>query len=120
MRMTVNIRGVSIGLEYLVHLPPIADPEVPWRIILVERIVTENHDRSVFGQRGKRFTQPLKLIGSEPRPWSGHRSIQCRHVPHSFLRAHLARGPIIGSAAHGIDAYECDAFVLKGPRRVAE
>jgi hypothetical protein len=47
--MTVDIRDVGIGLENLMNLAPITDPEIPWRIVLVERIVTENYDRSVFG-----------------------------------------------------------------------
>src|SRR5213595_975452 len=48
VRVTVDIRDVAIGLENLVHLTPVAHPEVPGRVVLIQWIVAENHDRLVL------------------------------------------------------------------------
>ena len=55
MRVTVNVGDFGVGLEHLVHLAPVAHPEVPRRIVLVERIVAEDDDRPVPVPIGKRL-----------------------------------------------------------------
>src|SRR3546814_18153760 len=59
--VAVDVGDVGEAGEDLVHFAPVAHPEVPQWIVLVERVVTEDEDRLVVGQVGDVAAEPLAL-----------------------------------------------------------
>src|SRR3546814_7294533 len=57
-RSAVDVGDVGEAGEDLVHFAPVAHPEVPQWIVLVERVVTEDEDRLVVGQVGDVAAEP--------------------------------------------------------------
>ena len=82
--------------------------------------MAEDHDGSVLGPARERLVQPLQLIAADAGPRPGHAAVQRGHVPHPLLGAHLLRGPVVRTAAHGVEADEADALVVERPVRLAE
>src|SRR3989454_6572569 len=58
VRVAVDVGDVRVRPQHLVDLPPVTHPEVPWRVVFVEGIVAEDHDRLVLGPAGQRLGQP--------------------------------------------------------------
>ena len=67
VHVAVHVGDVGEGLEHLVHLAPVAHPEVPRRVVLVQRRVRED-DRPAgpCGQLDERAAQPLQLLRRRP------------------------------------------------------
>src|SRR5215813_518395 len=120
MDVTVDVGDVAEGLEDLVDLPPVADPEVPGGEILTEGIVAEQDDGLVLGPGGQGTIQPGELVAADAGPGAGDAAIEDGHVTHALLGGHLLDGPEVGGAADGVEAEEAHAFVIEGPGRGAE
>ena len=101
-------------------LAPVAHPEVPARIDLVERRVAHDDDRLVLGPVGQRGGQPLHLRLAEPRPGAGLGAVQGLHVAHPLLRGHALGGPVVGRMADRVQADDAHPLVVEHPRRLAE
>src|SRR5256886_8118635 len=62
VRVPVDVGDAGVGLEDLVNLAPVPHPEVPGRIVLVERVVGEDDHGLTLGPAGQRLVEPLELI----------------------------------------------------------
>src|SRR5574341_192022 len=106
--VAVDVRDLGVRLERFLHLPPVPHPEVPRRIVEIERVVAEHDHRLVLGPVGKGLAHPIELVPAHARPRPGHRTVQGRHVPHAFLGRHLLFRPVVRSAAHRIEPDDPD------------
>src|SRR5882762_7911867 len=116
----VDVGDVRERPQHFLDLPPVTHPEVPGRVILVERVVAEDHDRLGFVPARQRLVQPLELVASDAGPGPGHAAVQGGHVAHALLGGHLLRRPIVGAAAHRVEPDESDALVIERPIGLAE
>src|SRR5438128_5239529 len=120
VRVAVDVGDVRVRPHHLVDLPPVTHPEVPWRVVVVEGIVAEDHDWLVLGPAGQRLVQPQELVAADAGPGPGHAAVQGGHVPHALLRAHLLRRPVVRATADGVEPDEADALVIERPVGLAE
>ena len=68
MHVAVDVGDLGVGLQHLVHLAPVAHPEVPGRIVLVERIVAEDDDRLGLVPVGERLLPSSRAGRGRRRP----------------------------------------------------
>ena len=73
-----------------------------------------------FGQLERVSVQPFHLVPADPRPGSGDRAVERRHVAHALLGRHLLRRPVVRPARHGVQPDEPDALVVERPVGLAE
>src|SRR5467141_2202470 len=106
VRVAVDVGDVRIRPQHLVDLPPVTHPEVPWRVVLVEGIVAEDHDRLALVPAGQRLVQPLELVAADAGPGPRHAAVQGGHVAHALLRAHLLRRPVVRATADSVEPDE--------------
>ena len=116
----MDVGHVRVGPEHLVDLPPVADPEVPRRVVLIERVVAEDHDWLALVPAGERLVQPLELVPPHASPGPGDAAVERRHVPHALLGAHLLRRPVVRAPAHRVEPDEPHALVIERPVGLAE
>src|SRR2546425_7145970 len=118
--VAMNVGDVGEGLEDLVDFPPVADPEVPGRVILPQRVVAEENHGPVLRPAGEGPIQPGELVPAHSGPGPGDAAVEDGHVAHSLPGRHLLDGPEVGGAADRVEPDEPHAFVIEGPRRVPE
>ena len=68
VHVPMNVGDLGVGFKHLVHVAPVAHPEVPRRVVLVERIVAEDDDRLVLVPVGERLLQPVELVAADAGP----------------------------------------------------
>src|SRR5574337_2103329 len=98
MGVTVDIGDVGKWRENLVNLAPVPHPEVPRRVVFVQRIMAEDHDRLILWPGGKGRGKPCELIAADTGPGAGHTPIQGRHMAHPLFGSHLLGRPVVRTA----------------------
>ena len=66
--MAVDVGDLGVWLDDLVHFAPVAYPEVPRWVVLVQRIMGENDDGPVRAPVGQSLVEVVELLAAEPRP----------------------------------------------------
>src|SRR5262245_2215365 len=118
--MPVNVGDLSIRLQDLVNVAPIAHPEIPRRVVLVKWIMGGNDDRLVLVPVGKRLLQPVELVAANAGPRARDGTVEGCHVAHTLFRGHVLRRPVVRSPANRVAADEAHALVVESPSGLAE
>src|SRR5215510_10024673 len=118
--MPVDVGDVRVGLEDLVKLAPVSDPELPGRVVLVEWIVAEDHEGPILRPGGHAGLKPAELLAAHAGPGGRRTPVEGGHPQHALLGAELLGGPEVGRVAHGVQADEANALVVEAPWRLPE
>ena len=120
MGVAVDVGHVAERLQDLVDLPPVPRPEVPRRVVFVERRVGEHHHGLALRPVRQRLVEPAPLGLTHARPGAGDAAIERGHVPHPLLGRHLLGAPVVGSVPDRVETDEAHALVIEGPRALPE
>src|ERR1700730_6286512 len=120
MDVTMDVGDLGIRLQHVIPPPPVTHPEVPRRVVLVERIMAEDDNRPGFVPVGEDLLQPVELVAAHAGPRAGDRSVEGGHVAHSLLGTHLPHRPVVRGAADRVEPDKAHTLVIKSPVGLAE
>src|SRR5258705_7566957 len=120
MDVTVDVGDLGIRLQHVIDFAPVTHPEVPRRVVLVERIMAEDNDRPGLIPIGEDLLEPFELVPTHAGPLAGDAAVEGRHVAHALLGTHLTHRPVVRAATDRVEADKAHTLVIESPVGLAE